>query len=147
MEQRPATTDELKELFGDGFSEEYQAEAKDRWGETDAWQQSARRTKSYTKADFEQIKGEADAVNAAFVAAMRSGAPATSAEAMDAAEEHRAHIERWFYDLDHGFHRGLADMYVADPRFTTTYEDIEPGLAAYVHDAIHANADRQGTGA
>jgi len=115
--------------------------------ETDAWQLSARRTKSYTKADFEQIKGEADAVNAAFVAAMRSGAPATSAEAMDAAEEHRAHIERWFYDLDHGFHRGLADMYVADPRFTTTYEDIEPGLAAYVHDAIHANADRQGTGA
>ena len=65
---------------------------------------------------------------------------------MDAAEAHRAHIERWFYDLDHGFHRGLADMYVADPRFTKTYEDIEPGLAAYVHDAIHANADRHESG-
>ena len=142
MEERPATTDELKELFGDGFSEEYQAEAQERWGETDAWKQSARRTKSYTKADFEQIKAESDAVNAAFVAALRSGAPATSVEAMDAAEEHRAHIERWFYDLDHGFHRGLADMYVADPRFTKTYEDIEPGLAGYVHDAIHANGDR-----
>ena len=51
---------------------------------------------------------------------------------MDAAEAHRAHIERWFYDLDHGFHRGLADMYVADPRFTATYEDLAPGLAAYV---------------
>jgi hypothetical protein len=31
---------------------------------------------------------------------------------------------------------------VADPRFTKTYEDITPGLAAYVRDAIHANADR-----
>ena len=142
MEQRPATTEDLKELFGDGFSEEYRAEAEERWGETDAWKQSTARTKRYTKADFEQIKAEGDAVNAAFVAAMRSGAPATSDEAMDAAEEHRAQIERWFYDLDHGFHRGLADMYVADPRFTKTYEDVAPGLAQYVHDAIHANADR-----
>jgi hypothetical protein len=33
-------------------------------------------------------------------------------------------------------------MYVSDPRFTKTYEDIAPGLAAYVRDAIHANADR-----
>jgi len=142
MEQRPATADELKELFGDGFSEEYQSEAQERWGESDAWKQSAARTKSYTKADFEQIKAEADAVNVAFVAALQSGAPAGSVEAMDAAEAHREHIERWFYDLDHGFHRGLADMYVADPRFTATYEQQAPGLAAYVHDAIHANADR-----
>ncbi|MDO5504164.1 MAG: MerR family transcriptional regulator, partial [Actinomycetia bacterium] len=29
------------------------------------------------------------------------------------------------------------------PRFTKTYEDIRPGLAQYVRDAIHANADRQ----
>ena len=33
-------------------------------------------------------------------------------------------------------------MYIADPRFTKTYDDLEPGLAAYVRDAIHANADR-----
>ena len=142
MDERPATPDELKELFGDGFSEEYQAEAQDRWGDTDAWKQSAARTRNYTKADFEQVKAEGDAVNAAFVAALRSGAPATSTQAMDAAEDHRAQIERWFYDLDHDFHRGLADMYLADPRFTKTYEDQQEGLAQYVHDAIHANADR-----
>ena len=82
------------------------------------------------------------AVNAAFVAAMRAGQPATSEAAMDAAEAHRLHIHRRFYDLDHAFHRGLADMYVADPRFTATYEDLAPGLAQYVHDAVHANADR-----
>jgi len=142
MDDRPATTDELKELFGDGFSEEYQAEAEERWGESEAWKQSRRRTDGYTKADFEQIKSEGDDVNAALVAALRSGAPATSTEAMDAAEAHRAHIERWFYDLDHDFHRGLADMYLADPRFTKSYEDQQDGLAQYVHDAIHANADR-----
>lgn len=32
-------------------------------------------------------------------------------------------------------------MYVADPRFTATYENRAPGLASFVHDAIHANAD------
>jgi hypothetical protein len=31
-------------------------------------------------------------------------------------------------------------MYVADPRFTQHYEVVAPGLARYVHDAIHANA-------
>jgi hypothetical protein len=45
-------------------------------------------------------------------------------------------------------HRGLADLYLADPRFTKTYEDIRVGMAQYVHDAIHANADQgQGQGA
>jgi hypothetical protein len=62
---------------------------------------------------------------------------------MDAAEAHRAQIERWFYDVGYPMHRGLADMYLADPRFTKTYDDREAGLAQYVHDAIHANADRR----
>ena len=38
--------------------------------------------------------------------------------------------------------RALAEMYVTDERFTKHYEDLAPGLAAYVHDAIVANADR-----
>jgi hypothetical protein len=33
-------------------------------------------------------------------------------------------------------------MYLADPRFTATYEKIAPGLAQYLHDAIVANAAR-----
>ena len=146
MSNQPATPEEMKELFGDGFKDEYQQEAQERWGETDAWKQSAARTKRYTKADWEQVKAEMDAVNAAFVAAMAAGEPATSEAAMDAAEQHRRHIADRFYDLDHGFHRGLADMYVADPRFTRTYEDVAPGLAQYVHDAIYANADRHASG-
>jgi hypothetical protein len=39
-------------------------------------------------------------------------------------------------------HRGLAEMYVTDERFARNYDDVEPGLARYVHDAINANADR-----
>ena len=142
MSDQPATPEEMKELLGDGFSDEYQQEAQERWGDTDAWKQSASRTKRYTKADWASVKAKMEAVNTALADALRSGQPATSEAAMDAAEQHRLHIHDRFYDLDHTFHRALADMYVADPRFTKTYEDIAPGLAAYVRDAIHANADR-----
>ncbi len=136
------TKAEQKELFGDGYSEDYAQEAQERWGDTDAWKQSSARTSHYSKEDWVEIKAEMDAVGAAFVAAKRSGAPASSEQAMDAAEKHRLHIHERFYALTPEFHRGLGDMYVADPRFTRTYEEQEPGLAQYVRDAIHANADR-----
>ncbi|NYE00281.1 DNA-binding transcriptional MerR regulator [Kineosphaera limosa] len=142
MSNEQMTTADMRELFGDGFKEEYQAEAQERWGDTPQWAQSAKRTAAYTKADWEAIKAEGDAINAAFVAALTSGQPATSEAAMDAAEAHRRHIADRFYDLDHDFHRNLAEMYVGDERFTKTYEDIAAGLAQYVRDAVHANADR-----
>lgn len=137
------TKEEQQELFGDAFDDAYAQEAQDRWGDTDPWRQSQARTTKYTKADWEQIKAEGEAANAAFVAAMEAGLPATSTEAMDAAELARQHVTTWFYDLSPDMHRNLADMYVADPRFTRTYEDVRPGMAAYVRDAIHANADRR----
>jgi DNA-binding transcriptional MerR regulator len=136
------TKEEQKELFGDGFSDDYAEEAEQRWGETEAWKQSQRRTSKYSKEDWIQIKAEMETAGTAFVAAMDASLPATSEEAMDAAEQSRLHIEKWFYDITPEFHRNLGDMYTADPRFTKTYEDIKPGMAKYVRDAIHANADR-----
>lgn len=136
------TKEEQRELFGDGFSDEYANEAQERWGDTEAWRQSQERTTRYTKADWQEIKTESEEINAAFVAALEAGEPPTSEAAMDAAEQARLHIHERFYSLTADFHRHLGDMYVSDPRFTKTYEDIRPGLAQYVRDAIHANADR-----
>ena len=45
------------------------------------------------------------------------------------------------YDCSYAMQRQLADMFVADPRFAKTYNDMAPGLAQWLHDAIHANAD------
>ena len=61
---------------------------------------------------------------------------------MDAAQAHRELISRWFYDCPAPMHVGLAQMYLSDPRFTRHYEEQEPGLAQFVHDAIVANAAR-----
>lgn len=140
MNSERATDDELKELFGEGFHDA-QAEAEQRWGETDAWRQSRERTKNYSKADWEEVKAESDRVHAAFTDAMDAGEPATAAAAMDAAEQHRVSIQR-FYDCSYDMHRNLADLYVSDPRYTATYDEIRPGMAHYVREAIHANADR-----
>lgn len=138
------TPQEQRELFGEHFSDDYAAEAEQRWGDTDAWEQSRRRTAGYGKEDWREIAAETDAINRRLAEAMRAGLPAGSAEAMDAAEAARRQISERFYDLTPEFHRHLGDMYLADPRFARTYEDIEPGLAQYVRDAIHADADRAG---
>src|SRR5205807_2448362 len=83
---------------------DYEREAEERWGDTEAWAQSARRTSAYTKADWVAIKAEADDVQQHFAAAMRAGSPADSAEAMAAAEDHRQHISRWFYHCPPAMH-------------------------------------------
>ncbi|MDD7968561.1 MerR family transcriptional regulator [Actinomycetospora lemnae] len=136
------TPEEQRELFGEGFKEEYQQEAQERWGDTEAWRQSQRRTAGYTKADWQAMKAEMDEVNARFVAALQAGEPADGERAMDVAEAHRQHISRWFYDCPPEMHACISDMYVSDPRFTKTYEDLAPGLAPYVRDAVHANTAR-----
>ena len=46
-----------------------------------------------------------------------------------AARPHRASIER-FYDCGDEMHRVLAEMYLADARFTRYYDDVEPGAGA-----------------
>ena len=138
------TPEERLEVFGDFDPQEHAAEVEEDWGDTDAYRESARRSASYTKADWERMKAEAAEATGRIVAAMTAGLPADSGEAMDGAEAHRQHISRWFYDCTYEIHAGLAEMYLADPRFTATYEDIAPGLARYVHDAIKANAARAG---
>ena len=138
------TPQERLEVFGDFDPDAYAAEADERWADTDAYRESARRATRYTKADWARIKAEGGAVTELLAAAMRARLPADGPEAMDAAEAHRRQIDEAFYPCSYEMHAGLAEMYLADPRFTATYEAVAPGLAQYVHDAILANAARHG---
>jgi DNA-binding transcriptional MerR regulator len=141
------TPEEQFEVFGtDKVSGEWAQEAEQRWGDTEAWRQSQRRSAAYTKQDWIEIRDEAFAINQDFLAAMTAGQPAGSPRAMDVAERHRQHISSRFYDCGYDIHTGLAGMYLADQRFGRNYEDMAPGLAQYVHDAIVANARRDRSG-
>jgi TipAS antibiotic-recognition domain/MerR family regulatory protein len=53
---------------------------------------------------------------------------------------HRMQIDRWYYPCSHAVHQGLGEMYVADPRFAEKFESYGTGLAAFLRDAIRANA-------
>ena len=137
------TPEERFEVFGEHDPAQYEAEAEERWGETEAWQESRRRTRGYTKEDWLRIKAEGEDVERRFAEAMRSGVPADSEQAMDVAEEHRQQISRNYYDCPPGMHAALGRMYVEDERFTAHYEQVAPGLAQYVSSAVQANAARQ----
>ena len=136
------TKDEMFEIFGDFDPAEYEDEVKERWGDSDAYKESARRSARFTKADWQRFKDESEEINKAVVALMEEGVPADDSRAMDAIERARLQIDTWFYPCSRQMHAGLGRMYIADPRFTATYEKIRPGLAQYMYDAIVANAAR-----
>ena len=111
------------------------AEAEERWGDTDAWKQSQQRTADLTKDDWARVKADGDTLLDALAEAKRAGVVPGSAQANQLAARHRASIEQ-FYDCGDEMHRCLVEMYLADERFTRYYDDVEPGLAQFLHDIV-----------
>ncbi len=136
------TKEEMSDMFGelfDGFDPaQYEDEVKERWGDTDAYKQSAARTKRYTKADWQQVKLESETVTKEFVALMDAGAAPDSPEAIAAADRHHAHLEKWFYDCPPQMYANLGQMWVSDHRFTKNIDKARAGLAAYQCAAVQA---------
>jgi DNA-binding transcriptional MerR regulator len=129
-----------KDMF-DGFEpEKYEAEAKQRWGETDAYKESARRTRKYGEKEWAAIKAETNAIFADAAAAMKAGKKSDSPEARALAERHRQHTERWFYPCSPAMHANLADMWEADERFKANIDKFGEGLTAWLAAAVRTAA-------
>ena len=139
-EGTPMSGQDMLGVFGDFDPAAHAAETKERWGDSEAYRQSQQRTARYTPADWRRQQSEWAEIDAGFVALMEAGVPADSPQAAEVARRHRAHITEWFYDCTPEIHRGLAEMYVADPRFTENIDRTRPGLAAYMAEAITAAA-------
>jgi len=134
----PMQADDVKSMF-EGFDPaQYDDEAKARWGNTDSYRESMKRTKGYGKVEWENIRREADEIYQRFAELMREGGKADDARARGVVEAHRAHIDRWFYPCSREMQRGLGEMYAADPRFTANFDKIAVGLAVFIRDAILA---------
>ncbi|MGW1147190.1 MerR family transcriptional regulator [Streptomyces sp. NPDC002454] len=136
------TPQEKFEVFGDFDPDTHAREAAERWGGTDAYRESHRRTGGYTKEDWVRVGRGFAAIHRRMGDLLVRGVPADSEAAMDVAEEHRRFISDSSYACGYEMHAALGEMYVADARFTATYEAIEPGLAPYLRDAVLANATR-----
>ena len=128
-----------KDLF-EGFDpSEHQAEAEKRWGDTEAFKESARRTSSYEEHDWKRIQNEEKEQLNRMVNLMAEGTAPSEPAATQIAEQLRLHIDRYFYPCSRETHAKLAEMYVSDPRFAAHYEKHGTGLAAFLSASIQAN--------
>ena len=146
MTQDDATTlspEEQARIFGADWDPAYQDEARERWGRTEAWAQSAARSAGRGAEDWQAIKDEIDAVESALADALARDVAPGSAEANALAERHRATITQ-HYDCTHGMHVVLARMYTEDPRFAAHYDERAGGLATWLRTVIEENARAHG---
>ena len=132
-------TEDFKAMF-DGFDPaDHEAEVQQRWGHTEAYRESARRTQKYGKPEWEAIRRESEAIYARIAELMQQGVAAADPAVQAAVEDHRMHLDRWFYPCSKQMHHGLGEMYVADARFTANLDKVAPGFARFLRDAIAAS--------
>ena len=132
------TEEEVAALFAGFDPSAYTEEAAQRWGDTDAFRESARRTRDYTVEDWERYRREAAGIDQRMAGYMREGRPACDPEVQDAVALHRMLITRWFYPCSVEMHRVLGALYVSDPRFTDQLDRVATGYAHYLAAAIAA---------
>lgn len=139
MEDTMTLTDE--ELY-QGFSKEqiesYQQEAQERWGATDAYQESQRRVRNMTKAQWNAVKQQGDEATRQMASLM--GRDPADTEVQAAIAGHHAWIEN-FYRAPAELYAGLGQMYAEDERFRAYYDAYAPDLADFMRDAMQVYAD------
>ena len=131
--------EDMFEVFGDFDPSEHAGEVEQRWSGP-LLDESRRRTSRYRKEDWSAISAEGGDLLGRFAEAKRAGEAPDGVVATGLAEEHRLHIDRWFYPCSHEQHRNLGGLYVADDRFAAYWDGAEDGLSGYVRASIEANA-------
>jgi DNA-binding transcriptional MerR regulator len=90
--------EQQEEMMFDGLDpSQYEDEARERWGRTDAYTDAARLVASYGEAEWRESNAQAQDIERLFAGLKRSGQPADGEPARAAAEQARLHIDRSFY--------------------------------------------------
>jgi DNA-binding transcriptional MerR regulator len=134
-----------KELYGNFSKEEmekYTEEARQKWGDTTAFKQSEVRVKKMGKDGLKKVLEIAGKLTVEIAKTMKAGLDPKSTEVQKLIAQHYDGL-RAFYEPNLELYRGLASMYVADERFKANYENVAPGLAQFMHDAMITYCDEQ----
>ena len=116
----------------------YEAEARDRYGNTAAYREHEQKTKNYTKEKWAEANDGLMAIFAELAACKNSGASADSAEAQALVAKLQAHITANYYTCTDEILAGLGKMYVADERFKKNIDKYGEGTAEFAATAIEA---------
>ena len=128
--------------FDNGEFEKTKAEAKVRWGGTDAYKQYEEKTGAQTARERDDAAAGLDRIMAAFAACMQNGDAAGSDTAQALVRRLQSYITAHFYTCTNEILAGLGQMYVADERFRQNIDRHGAGTAAFIRDAIAACSDR-----
>ena len=114
----------------------YETEARSRWGNTDAYREHEQKTKNYSKEKWAEANDGLMAIFAEFVALKNSGATADSAEAQMLVAKLKTHITENYYTCTDEILAGLGKMYVADERFKKNIDKYGEGTAEFASEGI-----------
>lgn len=134
---QPIDPTTAREIMGDHFNAEYQAEAEQRWGDTAEWAQSQQVLSTMTTQRWEQVAESQRKFVADLRSAYEDGIAVDSPRAAELVERHRADIGQW-YTATLSRQVLLAQMYVADERFSEFYGTASDGtpLVGFLKDLI-----------
>lgn len=116
----------------------YEAEARETWGGTDAYRQYREKTGDYTPENWEAASQGMDAILGQVARCMESGQAPDASQAQALVKSLQDYITAHFYPCTKEILAGLGQMYVADERFQTNIDKHAQGTAAYLSQAIKA---------
>lgn len=88
-----------------------------------------------TETQYDDVQQLEIAVHDALAKAMITGDPASEL-AQHAVDLHRQWLSYYWSQYSKEAHAGVAQLYVADERFTAYYDEKQPGAAAFLREAI-----------
>ena len=121
----------------------YEIEARERWGNTDAYREHAQKTKNYTKEKWAEANDGLMAIFAEFAALKNSGATADSPAAQALVAKLQAHITENYYTCNDEILAGLGKMYVADERFKKNIDKYGDGTAEFASEGIRIYVEKK----
>lgn len=116
--------------------QQYSHEVRERWGDTEAYKDSERRTANYSQSDWNALYDGMDAIMAGFAELKSEGASPDSEEARLRVEKLKHFITENMYTCTDEILAGLGQMYVADERFTKNIDKHGEGTAAYISECV-----------
>ena len=116
--------------------DQYKAEAKERWGSTEAYREHAEKTKGYSKQTWNNLVEMMNDIFAEFAACMKNGKTPNSTEVQKLVGMLQNHITQNYYHCTNEILSGLGQMYALDERFKRNIDKHADGTAAFVCEAI-----------
>ena len=126
----------VMKAFDNSEFEKHKAEAKEKWGKTDAYKEHAERTKNYSMQKWNDLAEGMDHIMAEFAVCMRKVERPDSAEAQNLVKMLQNHITENYYICTNEILAGLGQMYVADERFKNNIDKHADGTATFICEAI-----------